>query len=185
MNVTGGKLWASTNVDSGIIDNENASLLNVSGGQIIAAKRQAIYNNGGTVNVSGNAYLENGYAITATRSCLQNASGTMNITGGTIISGSTNSLYAAVENNGTMTIGNNDGTIDTTSPVIKGNYYGLIIKSGNTVSYYDGIIKGLNSAIDNENNIVLDNNHNVELIHGQEIINSDTYNTVIIEETGA
>ena len=189
MTMTGGKIWLGDTADQGVINNESGGVMYVSGGEIIGTLRQAIYNNGGTVNISGNAFLKNGYddelgylSNKPTRSCLQNASGTMNITGGTIITPSNNSNYAAVENNGTMTIGTNDGTISTTSPVIRGNYYGLIIKNNKTVSYYDGIIGGLNAAVNVESRLVLDATNNVGLNYGTETIGSDTYNTITLTE---
>ena len=189
MTMTGGKIWLGNIADQGVINNESGALISISGGQIIGTYRQALYNNGGTVNISGNAFLKNGYddelgylSNKPTRSCLQNASGTMNITGGTIITPSNNSNYAAVENNGTMTIGNNNGVIDTTTPVIRGNYYGLIIKNNKTVSYYDGIIGGLNAAVNVESRLVLDATNNVGLNYGTETIGSDTYNTITLTE---
>ena len=180
LNITGGKVWALGSVDQGIINNENGGTLTISGGQVIGGRRQAIYNNGGTTTVSGTTYLENGITYTATRSCLQNASGTMYILGGTIVTGSTNTDYGAVENNGTMIIGTNNGNIDTASPVLQSTTYGLIIKSGKTVEYYDGIIKGISGAINEESRLVLDTANNVGLVRNTETIGTNTYYTVTL-----
>ena len=152
INITGGTL--SCNSKAAVINNNNGSTLNMSGGRIIGTntfKGQAIYNNGGTANISGTAYLENNSQTGSDgRAALHNNAGTVTITGGTIIS----KANAAVKNNDTMTIGIDDGTIDITSPVMQGSTYGLETVSGKTVIIYDGIFKGRgttpNKAISNE-----------------------------------
>ena len=153
VNITGGTISGNSKAAS-INVNKSGCILNVSGGSIYASntyKGQAIYNNGGTTTISGNAYLEN---VSATgdngRAALHNNAGTVNILGGTIISKGN----AAVKNNATMTIGTSDGTIDITSPVMQGHTYGLETVSGHSVTIYDGIFKGKvstnNKAISDE-----------------------------------
>ena len=152
INITGGTL--SCNAKAAVINNNSDSTLNMSGGRIIGTntyKGQAIYNNGGTVNISGTAYLENqSQTGNNGRAALHNNAGTVTITGGTIIS----KANAAVKNNAAMTIGTDDGSIDITSPVMQGYNYGLETVSGKTVTIYDGIFKGKgttpNKAISNE-----------------------------------
>ena len=182
VNITGGRLEA-TGVGGAINNNENG-ILNVSGGQIIGTgttKCQAIYNNGGTTTISGNAYLENNSQAGANngRAAVHNYSGTVNILGGTIIS----KKNSAVKNNGTMTIGTDDGVIDTTSPVIQGYNYGLEIVSGYTVTIYDGIFKGNattnNKAISDETATVIGN---TEITHSTETIDSVLYDVAILED---
>ncbi len=182
VNITGGTL--SCNSKAAAI-NVNAGTLNISGGQIKGTntfKGQAIYNNGGTTNISGTAYLEN-TSQTATqngRACVHNFSGTVNITGGTIVS----KKNAAVKNNGTMTIGTDDTPIDTTSPIIQGNNYGLEIVSGYPVTIYDGIFKG--GAGSNPAKAINDEaltSHGTAIItHDTETIEGVTYDVAYLVE---
>ena len=66
---------------------------------------------------------------------------TINITGGEII-GKTYGLY---QSSSTVTLGNNDGEIKST-PILKGDTYGVYINSG-TFNFYDGILKGKNNNV--------------------------------------
>jgi len=182
VNMTGGSIIMATNIEQGTFNNESGSTFNMSGGTITGTKRQAIYNDGGTLRISGSAYLES--AITGTdkvRATVQNNKGTTIITGGTIISTSTR--CPAVINNATMTIGTNDGVISTTSPVIQGKNYGLKISSGKTVNFYDGIIRGGSSydAIDDESRVVTDTANNVSISHSTETIDGISYKTAYLE----
>ena len=178
LNITGGEISVGTDVDIGVINNYN--VLNISSGRIIATKRQAIYNAGGTVTISGNAYLENGVNATASRACVHNNSGTTYITGGTIKSSST--VRGAVYNEDIMTIGLDDGIINTNVPNIQGIKNGLEIKSGKTVNYYDGIIKAKanNKAINNEDPSVLIIKSGITLQKTTEMIGTDAYNVVYL-----
>ena len=138
----------------GVVNVQYGSTFIMTGGTINATgQRQALYNNGGTVQISGTAYLHN---TQTQRAAVQNndARGTITITGGTIVS----DKHAGVQNAaGTLIIGNNDGTISTTSPVIQGGTYAVnnsnvISINGSTANanvtnfeFYDGILKGKTS----------------------------------------
>ena len=98
--------------------------------------KQAIYNDGGRLEISGTAYLSN---TSISRPAVHNkkAAGVINITGGTIVS----TRFAAIQNEaGTLNIGTNDGVVDATTPVIKSDTYA--IKIGSKINFYDGILKG-------------------------------------------
>ena len=181
--ITGGTVTITAGVDQGVINNESGGNLTISGGQITGTKRQAVYNSGGTVTISGNAYLASDVSATSkVRGVLENASGTANITGGTIIT--TSSRCPAVINNGTMTIGTNDNSINGSSPVIQSNYYGLQINSSKTVAYYDGIIRGstTNGAINAESRVVTDTQHSVTIHHRSESIDGVTFDTAYLSQ---
>lgn len=183
INITGGEL--SCNSQAAVI-NANSGTLNVSGGRIIGSnttKGQAIYNDGATTTISGNAYLENtsndgSNGKNNGRAALTNNAGTVNILGGTIISHNN----AAVSNKGTMVIGTDDGTINTTSPSMQGNTYGLENTSG-TVTVYDGIFKGKvstnNKAISNETTV---NHGTYEIVHNNETIDNVQYIVAYLED---
>ena len=117
MNVTGGLITIG-DVKQGIINNNQGAILNVSGGQIkaeiVGEKRQAIYNEKGTVNISGNAYL---YSNSTNRATLQNynTSGVINITGGTIISANANCQRGAIQNASGSTVNLISGTVISNS----------------------------------------------------------------------
>ena len=177
INMSGGEVFVSSIVDQGVINNYN--ILNIFGGKITATKRQAVYNDGGVLTISETAYLENGVNAKPNRACVQNHNGTINIKGGKIVSPSTE--YAAVlQENGTMTIGIDDEVIDQTTPVIQGVKYGLEIKSGKTVNYFDGIIKAKtdNQAVNNERVLII--NYGITLQKGVEMIGTDSYNVVYL-----
>lgn len=133
----------STTAAAGAINNNTGGILTISGGRIISTgARQAVYNDGGTLYITGDAYLSN---ISTQRASLHNHAGTVYITGGTIVA----SGFHAIRNEATMTIGEDDGTINTTSPVIQGNSNGILADS--SFNYYDGVIRGkAGAAISNE-----------------------------------
>ena len=179
VDITGGRIEA--NSQSAAINNNQYGVMTVSGGEIVGTfdtKGQAIYNDKGTLTVSGTAYLESVSQSGSAngRAALHNNAGTVTILGGTIISKNN----AAVKNNATMTIGTDDGVIDINSPVMQGFNYGLETVSGKTVHIYDGVFKGkgTNKAISNES---YTNTHNVNLVHTSEIIGSDTYDVAYLE----
>lgn len=165
----------SSNGGSAAIDNKG-SFLRVNGTRIIATgERQAVYNySPGTVEITGNTYLESNATGTPTttpleRSTLQNESGgTIIVTGGTIIS----STQHAISNAGTLTVGVKDGNIDTSIPLIIGKRYG--INNSGTVNFYDGITKGITDAM---NVTASDIENNSQVTSGTEVIDGQTYNT--------
>ena len=68
---------------------------------------------------------------------------TANVTGGKFTS---NTKYG-IEVNGTLTLGENDGTISVSSPIVEGKTYGIYNSSSNAVvNFYDGILKGQTAA---------------------------------------
>ena len=195
LNITGGKIWAAAGVDQGLINNELGGNMTISGGQVIGTKRQAIYNDGGTLLITGSVSLTNGNGATANRAAVQNHTGTTTIAGGTITSPATS--YPAVLNESTMTItggsissntqngvnntanltiGTKDGNIITSNPIITGKGYG--VNNTSTLKFYDGFIKGKNAAINGTITEMEDNSTKVE---GTELLNGDTYFTVHLE----
>ena len=129
--------------------NNNASgeLYIGNGARVIATGlRQAVYNNGGKLVISGDAYLS---ASSAERATVQNLnSGQLTITGGTIISA--NQEAVKVES-GTAVIGVEDGVADKTTPILQGATYGL--NTSVDVSMFDGTLRGGSSAVNNASRI--------------------------------
>ena len=166
----------TNSANASAINNDPGGNITISGGSVIATgQRQALYNDGGTVLITGDAYLSSKITATGDRGTVQNlANGTMVITGGTMISTTNLALY----NVGTLTIGDKDGTIDTTTPVFQGGQYG--IKSTANFNFYDGISKGITGAINTENKIV-DMETGAQIAHGTETIDGATYQTAYLE----
>ena len=102
--------------------------------------KQAINNDGGNVIIKDNAVIRALSNNTSKpRGAIQNANGgTLTILGGEIIN---EKAYGIYNQNGTVIIGTEDGTIDATSPVIQAKTYGIISKNSSMVEFYDGIIK--------------------------------------------
>lgn len=152
----------------GVIDNLDTGVLKMTGGSIIATNtKQAIYNKGGKVEISGNAYLSAVSTIRATVHNLEN--GEMYIYGGTIVS----EKGVAVENTSNLTIGVKDGNISET-PLIQG--YTIGVKNTSNFNFYDGIIKGIQNSI-SDSTTITDIESDYEILNSTEIINQKTYKT--------
>lgn len=169
-----GKISSSAS-SQGCINNESGGVITMTGGIIeVTGGRQAIYNNGGTVTISGTAYLS---ATTATRGTVQNNTSTsvLNILGGTIVS---TGCYA-IDNRGKMIIGTEGSGVSNTSPVIQGVTYG--ITSSTTYSLFDGVVKGKTAAFNNTARIV-DWEDGYGFFNGTEVINGSTYKISYLAE---
>ena len=161
-------------------DNSSTGKLYISGGSIMMTNtngKQAVYNNGGIVEISGSAYLSsvgNQAAEDKKRATVHNLNGgTLTITGGTIESKN----YIGVKNDaGTLVIGVKDGTSDNTTPIIQGGTYGVGSTPG--YSFYDGIIKGKTAAVNDEALIV--DKEDLEIVHLSETIDGATYHDIIL-----
>lgn len=201
-----GTIHSSANY--GAIDNNSTGNLIVSSGNIIATgTRQAIYNNGGTVEIKGDAYLssdateratiqnhkpDNGHGGTVTISggtiisttttengAIDNdVTGTLIVTGGTIISQNSK----GIDNNGSLTIGTKNEDVDITSPIIQGATYGVNSASSQTLDFYDGTVKGQTHAFNNENYIT-DIEEESDLAHDSEIIDGNNYEIAYLDFT--
>ena len=149
-----GKLYmnngtVSSNGDSAAINVENGGKAYISGGNVYGtAAKQALYIlSGGEVEISGDAYLRSRTSGAysgmdrSTAQCL--SGGTLRIIGGTIEGISS----PAVSNQGTLTIGDDDGTVSTTTPELIGSTYGVKTNGSGTFNFYDGILKGKTAGI--------------------------------------
>ena len=92
----------------------------------------------------------------------------MRILGGTIVG----QVQQAVSNEGYLNIGNDDGSVDTSTPVIRGETCGL--KSTGTLDFYDGIIEGITGGI---SGTVTNIDSNSQVTSGQVTVGSKTYIT--------
>ena len=138
----------TSSLRAGVLNNNSTGEMHIGNDARIVAtgSRQAIYNNGGKLEISGNAYLS---ATTSERATVQNlANGQLVITGGTIIS--TKQEAVKVES-GTLTIGVEDGIADSSTPVLQGATYGVNMAVG--ISMYDGVLRGKTAAINNTSRI--------------------------------
>ena len=135
----------TSNKASGMINVNSGGTLRVNTGATLrmSGTRQAIYVNGGTAYI-----LDGTISNKEQRGAIHNlGGGTVVITGGTI---SSDNLYAVHNENGTLIIGEKDGVIDTTKPLIQGKTYGVAALS--TFKFYDGIIKGQTAAVGKTSN---------------------------------
>lgn len=189
----------------GAINNEDNGHLTVSSGNIIATgERQAIYNAGATVEITGTAYLESSASDRATiqnyKPTNKNA-GTITISGGTIVSKSTTTKGAVqnevtgtvivtggtiisdnnmgIDNAATLIIGTEDDDIDVTTPTIQGVNYGVRTTGTGTVEFYNGTVKGQTHAF-NDENYITDTETDCSTVHSTETISGDTYETAFL-----
>jgi len=120
--------------------------LNMTGGEIIGT------NSGISACCGGYANLNvTGGTISSDKNSL---TGNLNgkITNAVIIGG----IYGINISAGTLSIGENDGTIKTNEPIITGGSYGLN-RTGGYINFYDGIFKGKAGAISGVINDIADN----------------------------
>ncbi len=148
-----------SNALTAAINNNKNSVLEISGASIYATNtKQALYNKGGQVTISGNTYLS---STSTNRYTLHNLSdgvaGRVTILGGTIECLADNTSAGAVlnESGAILTIGNKDGNVDTSTPVIQGLKNG--VNNSGTLNFYDGRVRAKNESnahpFNNENNI--------------------------------
>lgn len=136
----------ATEVEKGAIDNKgaNSKLYIIDSTVETVAPRQAVYNNGGYLEISGDSTLSSTTSARATVHNLNN--GTVIIKSAIITS---TGGYAVYNEKGSLTIGEKDGIVDGESVVITGNTYGVLLNSVNnaTFNFYDGVIKGNTNAL--------------------------------------
>ncbi len=168
--IINGTLTSKT--DTAVINNNASASLLISGGNVLATgTRQAVYNlDGGYVEITGSAYLSSKTSGKPTysnlnRATIQNlAGGTVVISGGTIVG----EIQNAIANEGTMSLGIKDGNIITSTPIIRGETYG--IENAGTLNFYDGKIMGITGTIQG-NTDDLDGN----ITSSTEVLNDKTY----------
>ena len=196
--------------NQGAINNNGGANLYVSGGIIEnTSNRQGIYNKGnlyisgdaiirtsavqrGAIdNDDANAVIEiSGGTIQSTSSssktgALRIVSGTVRVTGGTIISASTATAVsekgdyaAAIYNKGNLTIGTQDGSHSTSAPIIQAKRYGVY--STVNYSFYDGILKGVTGAV-NDETLITATESGTQKVNDTEVISGSTYNRLYYE----
>ena len=190
LNITGGEIITNSSNDSVEVESsviatiENVTIRNTGYGGCI--------NNSGNTTIKGDSLITAGtqsdYAI-CNYGTLRYENGTVNsgkyglqLNGGTatIVGGAINgNTYGVYTNGGTLNIGENEGSINTTTPIIKGNTYGLYINSG-TVNFYDGILKGQTAGYTGIiNQIATDS----QITSSSETIDEVTYNTTYLVES--
>jgi hypothetical protein len=133
---------------AGVLNNNSTGEMHIGNDARIVAtgSRQAVYNNGGRLEISDNAYLS---AVSNERAAVQNLNnGQLVITGGTIIS--TKQEAVKVES-GTLTIGVEDGAADSSAPILQGATYG--VNTSVDISMFDGKLRGKTAAINNTSRI--------------------------------
>ena len=136
--------------------------------------KQAVYNNGGTLEISGNTYLSN---TSSNRAALHNlndstkhTTGIINIISAEIVS---NNAQAIAVESGTVNVGVKDGVIDNSSITATGKTYG--ITNLGTFNFYDGVLKGKSDAINGTAAGEYDTG--ASLVTGTETISGATYKT--------
>ena len=168
---------ASSAETKGAINNQSGGNIVISGGKVlVTGGRQALYNNGGTAEITGSAYLESSSTERATVHNLANSS--LIITGGTIISTGSN----GVTNEESLIIGTKDGNPDESTPIIQGIQYGVNSTNNKKISFYNGTIKGTKKAI-NDDNLIDDIENNYGVAKSEEEIGNTLYKTIFLAET--
>lgn len=154
----------------------NKGIVTIDGTTIITTGvKQAVYNDGGTMIITGNSYFE---SSSVDRATVTNNAGTIRIESGTIVS----TAFAAVAiTNGTVTIGSQGGTIDTTSPIIMGATYAVDNSKGKTFNYYDGILKRQGTSGNLVNGNITNQEANTHIVNGTENIDGVDYITGVLE----
>ena len=161
--------------------NNNGGTLNVENVTVTqtgSSSKQAIYNDSGTVTISGNSYISaknSGQYGGADRGAIQNVStstktGTVIITGGTVVS--TTSHAIVNQGHSVLILGEEDGTIDNTTPVIQGKKYGVQNMTNGIFNFYDGTVKGKTGSI---SGTTTNTENGATKVDSTEVIGSETY----------
>lgn len=181
--ISNGTVTNTSAATNALIDNYSGGIIDITGGQFISlGTKQALYNEIGTVTISGNAYLSSkasGTYDNVQRSTVHNkGNGHLTITGGTIV----NTVGSAVSlNGGTVVIGTKDNDPDPDTILIRGNTYGVY--NTKVFSFYDGTIAGKTNAVYNESVITSNNiESNCFIEHENKVIEGVPYKTIILEE---
>ena len=163
----------ANNSTQGAINNKNTSgNMTINNMTIVATgTRQGVYNERGTMYITGNTTITNSSSERAAVHNLTNAK--MYIYGGTFVS---NNFSAIANVSATLTFGDDDGSVSTTSPSARGAIYG--IDNSGTFNYYDGVFKGISGAIHGN---VTNHDANTSVTIGSETIGSDTYETATLQ----
>ncbi|MBP5656294.1 InlB B-repeat-containing protein, partial [Candidatus Saccharibacteria bacterium] len=165
----------TSSLAEGVINNESGAELYIQNGARIVAtgSKQAVYNNGGSLIISGNAYLSTGSS--SQRATVHNLNnGSVVITGGTIIS---NKQEGVKNESGTLVIGVHGGGISNSTPIIRGATYG--VNTTAAIEFYDGILQGKTAAINNEALITAE--EGATKMNGTAVIGGATYQTLHYE----
>ena len=165
----------TTNASHGAINNEETGNLKLENLNITATgTKQALYNNGGIAEITGNSTLT---STSNQRPTLQNINnGTLIIKEGTIISYN----FSAVINEANMIIGIKDDDPNRTSPSIQGKVYG--INSTKNYNFYNGSIKGQESPTNNQS-YINDKEERYNIAQTEEIIEERIYKVIFLAET--
>ena len=166
----------TSSLAEGVINNESGAELDIQNGARIVAtgSKQAVYNNGGSLVISGNAYLSTGSS--SQRATVHNLNnGSVVITGGTIIS---NKQEGVKNESGTLVIGVHGGGISNSTPIIRGATYG--VNTTAAIEFYDGILQGKTAAINNEALITAE--EGATKMNGTAVIGSVIYQTLYYEQ---
>ena len=145
LTITGGTFTGATG-----IDNYGTATISGSSTQITTTSSTGINNNGGTLTFSDATVSAVGIAINNEYYLENNVThnATATITSGTISSSSEDAIV--LSNYSTLTLGTNDSTVGTTSPLIQttssSNKCGVMSVAGGTVNFYDGVVKSSSGA---------------------------------------
>ena len=141
-------------------------VLRISGGTIKSESSNAIYMNGKGEVTGGTIISEQGTAIYI----YNYYSRYFNITGGTVIG----KVYG-IHNTYILTVGEENETVKTDTPVIIGETYGIY--STNTFNFYDGILKGKTAGY---YGTVTNIEKGYDIKKDTEEIEEETYNTAYL-----
>ena len=169
--VNGNSKQSAINTGTGTVIIENASISHTGGGSDFT--KQAIYLYTGTLIVTGNSTItanNSGAYQGVNRGVIQTDSGTVRILGGTVSSETGPAITTKAA--GKIELGEKDGTIGNTSPVIQGKTNG--IETPGTLKFYDGIVKGRTAAI---SGTVSDTETGATEVNDTEVIGGYTYYT--------
>ena len=166
--------------DFAAINSINNGKVIMTGGNIISTGgKAALYaSENARIEISGTAYLSSncsGEIDGHPRATVQAISDRtkITITGGTIVA--TDGIGVSTE--GSLTIGDKDGVVSTTSPSITAKEHGVYCT--NTFNFYDGIIRGETDAIDGT---ITDVETGYQQVDDTETIGGVTYQTAYLDQ---
>ena len=166
----------TSSVQAGVINNRSNAYLEIAGGVNVVAtgNRQALYNEGGTVDITGSDVLLSAAASQRAAVHQTTAGGIIRIHAGTSVSSKQEGIKIEA---GILELGDKDGVASNIAPVVQGVTNALTALNNSEVHFYDGILKGKTAAI-NDPTKVTDTEDGAEPVEGEETINNALYHTL-------
>ncbi|MBR2603884.1 MAG: InlB B-repeat-containing protein [Bacilli bacterium] len=143
-------------------------------------KRQAVYNDGGTIYIIGESELIAGAPVSSDwpRGTVHTLNGGTTYILDATVTTNNSTGYAISAEGGTTVLGTKDNDYDTSKITVQGGQYGIWIKSSASVKIYDGMILNPTSPVISDESRIVDKENGYEITTDNDGTNYRTYYTI-------